>query len=478
MPADHVATLDQLTAFPEDEVVESFRSRTEDQWFERKGSRVTGRVLGDVMVGFANAEGGLIVLGIQGSVVEGTSGEPSRVNDWRQAAVDFTEPAVRHRVTTLSCTNSRGEADEILVIEVETSEHVHQNRRGEAYLRIGDENRRLDGFQATELRYDKGESVYDGTAAPASRSDLDSTLVQRFVRAVRARGTVDDALSARGMLVRDGNRLRPTVAGLLVLGTSPQRQYPQAYVRLLRYAGSSRETGARLNVIRDQRLEGPLSAQVEAARRRLARWIPSAIRLEPRGRFATATLIPRFAWLEALVNAVIHRSYTIAGDHVRIELFDDRLEVTSPGRLPGLVRVDNIRSIRFARNPRVARALADLGYGRELGEGVDRMFQEMERVGLPDPIYTQGGASVTVQFLADTLAAKVLDQLPPSSERFVEHLSRVGRVTTTEAMTLLGISRPSALGNLHRLAEAGLIEHVGTSLKDPRGFWRLRRGPG
>ena len=62
-----------------------------------------------------------------------------------------------------------------------------------------------------------------------------------------------------------------------------------------------------------------------------------------------------------------------------------------------------------------------------------------------------------------------------SFRRFVEYLSRIGRVTTTEAVELFGVSRPTALSHLHRLAAMALIEHEGTSLKDPRGFWRLSR---
>lgn len=477
MPGPRIASLEQLDILPRDEIVETLRRRPEDQWFERKGSRITARSLAESLVAFANAEGGLIAIGIGDGAIHGTAADPRRVNEWRQAAMDFTEPSIRHRVSTVSCLNDRGQDDEIVLIEVEASDHVHQTRKGDTYLRIGDENRRLGTFEATELRFDKGDSVYDGTAvANAIDADLDPTLVARYVRSIRTKGPDDQALTARGLIVRDGRRIRPTVAGLLVLGRHPQTYFPQAAVRLLRYAGSSRETGSRLNVTRDERLEGPLSAQVDGARRRLARWIPTAIRLERRGRFETVALIPRFAWLEAVVNAVVHRSYTITGDHVRVELFDDRLEVTSPGRLPGLVRLDNIRSTRFARNPRMARAFADLGYGRELGEGVNRMFEEMERAGLPDPLYSQGSASVTVTFLADTLAAHVLGALPAGSERFVEHLSRTGRVTTTEAVHLFAQSRPTVLGHLHQLAEASLIEHVGTSLKDPRGYWRLRRG--
>lgn len=479
MPQQTITTLAQLETLADDEVVETLRRRAEDQWFERKGHRITGRSLAESLVAFANAEGGLIAIGIDDGRVQGTSADPRRINDWRQAAMDFTEPPVRHRVTTVPCLNDRGAADELVLIEVEASDHVHQTAKGDTYLRIGDENRRLGTFEAMELRFDKGDSVYDGTAVPkAAEADLDPALVTRYLQRIRARGSHEQALTARGLLVRDGRRLRPTVAGLLVLGSQAQRHFPQASVRLVRYTGSSRETGTRLNVTRDERLEGPLSVQVDGARRRLARWIPTAIRLERKGRFGSVSLIPRFAWLEAVVNAVVHRSYTITGDHVRVELFDDRMDVTSPGRLPGLVRLDNIRSTRFARNPRVARAFADLGYGRELGEGVNRMFEEMERAGLPDPLYSQGSASVTVTFLADTLAARVLDALPSGSERFVEHLSRTGRVTTTEAVHLFAQSRPTALGHLHLLADASLIEHVGTSLKDPRGYWRLRRAAG
>ena len=215
--------------------------------------------------------------------------------------------------------------------------------------------------------------------------------------------------------------------------------------------------------------------QVQGAARLLRRWIPEAVRLGPDARFAPEALIPEPVWMEALVNAVVHRSYSMGGDHIRVELFDDRLEVNSPGRLPGLVRPENIRETRFARNPRIARALSDLGYGRELGEGVNRMFEEMSRVGLPDPVYVQTSASVRVTLLADPLARRILERLPRGSERFVEFASRNGRFTTVEAADFLGLSRPTARRHLYDLAEADLIEHIGTSPKDPRGYWRVKR---
>lgn len=476
-PTSVASNLEQLRLLPEDDRIAMLRDRVEDQWLERVSNRCSARDLADLQIGFANAEGGLIVIGIHDKKIEGLGADRRRLNAWQQSSVDYAQPPVRRQFEFIPCVNDRGADDEIAVVEVEASDQVHVNRKGETYLRIGDENRRLGALQGQELLFDKGQSVYDGTVAIGARmADLDPTLLTRYLKSVRGADRANSVLASRGLIVRRGTGYVPSVAGILVLATNPQRLFPQADLRLLRYQGSSRETGARSNVVRDRRIEGPLSAQIDVARRELRRWLTQAIRLERGGRFQQSTLIPQFAWLEAIVNAVVHRSYTLGGDHVRVELFDDRLEVESPGRLPGLVRVENIRDTRFARNPRIARALSDLGYGRELGEGVNRMFEEMERAGLPDPIYTQGQASVRVTFLVDTLSGRVLSDMPPGSEHFVEFLSRVGRVTTTQAGDLLAVSRPTALSHLHRLSDRGLIEHVGTSLKDPRGFWRLRRG--
>lgn len=458
-------------------LLEQLVRSTEGQFLERKGPRIAARALGDVIAGFANADGGRIVIGIQDGKVVGIGGESERqVNAWRQASTRFVDPPAGLRFEIFDCLNAAGKEDALAILDIESSTKVHRNVKGEVYLRVGDSTRKLSAAEAQELLYDKGESAYDGSpVADAGASPLDERAVARFVRAIRARGTDANALKARGLAVEREGALQPTVAGLLVLGEAPQLVFPEAYVRVLRYQGSSRETGARANVLADRRIEGSLIKQVQGASRLLRRWIPKAVRMGPDARFAPEALIPEPAWMEAMVNAVVHRSYSMGGDHIRVELFDDRLEVSSPGRLPGIVRPENIRETRFARNPRIARAVSDLGYGRELGEGVNRMFEEMSRVGLPDPVYMQTSSSVRVTLLADPLARRILERLPRGSERFVEFASRMGRFTTGEAADLLGLSRPTARRHLHELAGADLIEHVGTSPKDPRGYWRVKR---
>lgn len=157
-------TIEQLKLLLETERIDALLARQEDQWFDLKSPRTQARALGDTMIGFANAEGGLITLGIQDGTVEGVA-RSGRVNDWRQAALDHTSPPVRHGFETVPCINDRGHPDEVVLIEVEPSERVHENRKGEVFLRVGDENRRLGLLEAQALHYDKSDSIYDATAA-------------------------------------------------------------------------------------------------------------------------------------------------------------------------------------------------------------------------------------------------------------------------------------------------------------------------
>lgn len=446
-------------------------SAPESQWFDRKSARVHPRALADALIGMANADGGIIAVGFSDAgEVEGL--RPDQENALRTAASRYSVPPVRHSVEVLNLAAKDGRALTVALFEVEASDGVHRNVQDEVYLRVGDQNRRLRASEAQELEYDKGQSTFDGRpVAGATLADLDAALVDRYVRRVGARAPAPDVLLARGLAIRVAEELRPTVAGMLVLGQAPQRFFPEAFVRVLEYTGKAPEVGARGNIRGDKRFEGPLPVQIELTRRYLLRRLDRAIRLGPRGTFERQRLLPDDAWLEAIVNAVVHRSYSMAGDHIRVEVFPDRFEVRSPGRLPGLVRVENIRSTRYARNPRIARAIADLGYGRELGEGVDRMFEEMSHAGLPEPRYSQHSDSVTVTLRTDTRMGQVMSQLRPPLGTLYEYLRGGERRTTTDAVEHLGRSRPTVLRLLRELEALGLARHVGSSPTDPRGYW-------
>ncbi|MDQ3767737.1 MAG: putative DNA binding domain-containing protein [Actinomycetota bacterium] len=448
-------------------------SITENQWFERKDSRVSPLSLANTEVGLANADGGVIIVGLSGGVVQGTDAEPEHRNELMQAAIDFTEPAVRAHNTLVPCLNQVGEVDQLLVIEIEPSEIIHANQRDEVYLRVGDENRRLNFRQRQELVYDKGQALFEATVVPeVTLSDLDQDLLSSYADALQ-HPDPERLLSARSLTNRDGN---VTAAAVLLFGVVPQAHSPEAYVRLLRYQGVERGTGRRQRLTDDRRYEGPIPRILYEATEGIRALQPTRRALGQHGRFEVTGLIPEDAWLEALVNAVVHRSYSLAGDHIRIEIFDDRMEIESPGRFPGLVGPEEpLRATRFARNPRIARVCSDLNFGQELGEGIRRMFEEMRLAGLSDPLYHQTAGSVRLTLLATPIDRELEARLPSGSREILGLLREAGPLSTGDLVDVTGMSRPSVLRRMNTLRDAGLVEWTGKAAKDPRARWQLRR---
>ena len=171
---------------------------------------------------------------------------------------------------------------------------------------------------------------------------------------------------------------------------------------------------------------------------------------------------------------MIHRSYSVGGDHIRVEIFDDRIEIESPGRFPGVVNVRDLLGIsRFARNPRVARVCADLRFGQELGEGIRRIFEEMRLAGLADPGYFQTAGSVRLTLSSNVVDRELEARLPRGARDALRLIREAGRLSTGEVAEATGWSRPAVLRQLRALEQVGLIEWVGRSKKDPRAYWRL-----
>ena len=133
-------------------------------------------------------------------------------------------------------------------------------------------------------------------------------------------------------------------AAILLFGKNPQLFFERARVRFIRYEGTE-------------------------------------------AKFVTEPEYPEFVWKEIIVNAIAHRDYSIKGTDIQIKMFEDHITVESPGTLPGIVRLNNMRETHFSRNPKIASLLHEYEYVREFGEGIDRMYIEMRQAGLPEPEY-------------------------------------------------------------------------------------------
>lgn len=443
---------------------------TEDQWLDRSSIRVKPRELAKVEIGFGNADGGVVVVGIHDGEIEGTDGHKAHRNALMQAHIDFAQPPVRVKSQLLPCTRADGEPDHLLILEMRPGDDVHVNVKDEVFLRIGDETRKLTYGQRQELLYDRSHGAFEGRPVTGDPSELiNDRLLDQYAQLL---GHTEPLrlLQARG-LTEDG---RLTIGGLLLFGREPQRQLPEAFTRVLRYRGRERGAGTRQQLVHDVRVEGAIPHQLAEAQTVVSEHQPRRRALSEAGRFEHVPLVPEDAWLEGIVNATVHRSYSLAGDHIRVEIFDDRIEIESPGRFPGLVDPANpLEAPRVARNPRIARVCADQNFGQELGEGIRRMFEEMQLAGLGDPLYQETQASVRL-ILSGEPADRQLDaRLPRGSRAIMSILRDGGSLSTGEVAEHIGVTRITAKSRLDQLREAGLIVWTGKSPSDPRASWSL-----
>jgi ATP-dependent DNA helicase RecG len=442
----------------------------EDQWFDRKSFRVSPRDLANLEAGFANADGGIIVVGIHDGTLEGTDSSVAHRNELCQAHIQYCQPPVPATSRLVECRRADGQADQLLILEISPGQTVYANVKDEVFLRIGDENRRLTYAQRQELLYDRGHGSYEGRVVDsATVSDLDHNLLIGYAHAL-GHPDPDRLLNARGL----ADRTNLTVAGVLLFAEHPQRFVPESFIRILHYGGNDRGTGARQHLIRDEIVEGPIARQLIRAREVIQDEQPRRRALTKTGSFEAVPLVPEDAWLEGLVNAAVHRSYSSAGDHIRIEIFSNRIEVLSPGRFPGLVDAANpLDAPRYARNPRIARVCADQNFGQELGEGIRRMFDEMRLAGLVDPLYEETPASVKLTLLGEAVDRRLEARLPRGSRLIMATLREAGTLSTGEVAETIGVSRPTASTHLRTLRDAGLVVWTGKSPHDPRASWSL-----
>ena len=303
---------------------------------------------------------------------------------------------------------------------------------------------------------------------------LDPEQLDELRQAIGAEGDDVHVLRTRSLLTPDGHL---TIAALLLLGTHPQEDLPQALVRVLHFREDEAGAGARQTMTAqgDRRIEGSIPHMIREARTLIEEWAPKRRALREDGTFGPVDVIPRDVWLEALVNAVVHRSYSMSGDHIRVSIFPHRIEVSSPGRFPGLADPsDPLHIDRYARNPRIARVCSDLGITQELGEGIRRMVSGMRDAGLGDPQYRQTSASVIVTLDATTgLSAQLSQALPKKATEIVQLLRNTGPLGTGDIATAIDVSRPTVLRGLKALQEQGLVTWSGSSPKDPRALWSV-----
>ena len=471
--------------------VHLFSTLKENQYFDRKSARKDDKEIAKHISAFANSAGGKLVIGIEDDgEVTGFKRDGARdIENFERAALTTCTPTPIVRRDRIHVVNSSGEDDLILVLDIEasTSHSVARASDDEVFLRQNDRSVRLNREQVLALEYDKGQRVFeDELIEDSSLDDVDHEVLDRYKEILGTDAPDEQVLRSRRFM-RDG---RLTVAGALLFAQDPSVMMPQARVRVLRYDGVKMETGEHLNITKERFFCGPLPKVIQGAYELISSMLREFQFLGPDGKFQTVPEYPEFAWFEGLVNAVTHRDYSFRGDYIRVSMFDDRLEIVSPGALPNIVTLDNMRTTRYSRNPRIARTLVEFGWVRELNEGVKRIYTEMQDSLLNDPVYTEpGGTRVQLtlennivartvrrsEALEDKLSAERLASLDEYELAAVRLAFTNGKVTARELADHIGRTRRTAGNVLKGISgPSGPLEWHGSAVNDPRQYYSMR----
>lgn len=272
---------------------------------------------------------------------------------------------------------------------------------GRYLIRDGVSNVPLSPSAMRQLLIERGDISYEAEIArDATRDDLDPERLRQYAATIRE-SDIDAALLKRGCAARVDGALKPTHAGILLFGKDPRRFVRGAEITAVRFAGDTMG-----DTFMREDITGALPEQIRRVETFLRDVLRKGVTLGGSMARSEQYEYPLEAVRELVVNAVAHRDYSIQGDGIRLYVFKDRMEITSPGRLPGPVTVANIKDERFSRNPAIVQVLADLHFIERLGYGVDRVLELTRQHGLPEPLFTEtdGGFKVTI-FNALTPAA-------------------------------------------------------------------------
>lgn len=458
-----------------------FLSRGEGQFLEFKSVRDRGSdaptqvkrravrdVIAESVAAFANADGGLLLIGIE------DDGSPTGHDYPDHVIREFVSVPQKRLRPPVSCRSDRLTIDgaEVLVFTVPIApEAVMIDGNGFPY-RVGASVIREPQEIINERKHAYRRVGYEQRfRAEAALEDLDLELAQAFLaRTPMGKRPITEALRYYGLIEHAARDWRVTNAALLLFAKAPALHWhPRAGLRLFRVAGTSRRHGRRRNVVRIGRADPPLAKSIDQAHRIARQQIRRSEKLDGLF-FEEVPEYPDFAWQEAIVNAFAHRDYEFQGREVEVWFYEDRMEVSSPGELfppVTLARLRARRSTHATRNPLMVRVLADAGIMRDEGEGIARIFDEMEENLLPPPEIEVEDGVFSVRLFNQPNATG--SDATSATEPFVhsrlpslrEHFLRQSSLNNSDYRRIFGVSRYSAARELRRLVVSGFLRMVG-----------------
>jgi ATP-dependent DNA helicase RecG len=491
-PDDIYSSLDQ-------KAVQQFK---EDNRIERKRGKISQRDLAEYVSMWANTQpfGGIILIGVEndGKISGCKNIETEHIND-----IEATRrlcPDARYEHKRVQVVNAKGEPDYVIAIRVMYRENkLVETTSGDAFIREGEDKRKLTETEKREIRLNKGElDVEFERVTLKFPDDFDMNLLAAFrsqyiaKRQLDARYSLEDVLRLTKLGKNGTAGFEPNLASALLFAKDARSIVPGAYIRIIRYDGIEEKFGQKMNIVADRLIEGPIPTQISEAEKSISSQMRNFTRLGRDGRFETKPEYPKEVWLEAVVNAVVHRSYNLRHMNIFVKLFEDKLIIESPGAFMPPTTAETVYDAHNPRNPNLMWALYYFDFVQCAFEGTRRMRQAMRDANLPDPKFSQKQigtfqVSVTLEnsqehrklFVRAEAAAginpEVYGSLSENEKMIVNYLADRDRVNVNDAALVIAKDWLATKKVLDGLIEKKVIERSPGKARSRHRFYFLKR---
>jgi len=436
----------------------------EGHFLDFKAMAIAPAKLSESVSAFGNTAGGELFVGVSEAankyLWQGFA-TMEDANGLFQVLQGMTPLSNNYNATWLTCAEASGH---VLQLVIPKTRDIVFATDGHPYIRQNAQNFRVTGAANLErLRLDKGVTTFEDDVVNVSGDTItNSETALRFILQQVPSAEPDVWMKKQNLLSGDN---RPIVAGVLLFADEPQAALPKrSAIKIFRY-GSREEEGRREQLAGDPiTIEGCLYKVIADAVERTKKMVEGVKALTPQG--LAPAIYPHETLHEIITNAVLHRDYSIPSD-VQVRIFDNRIEVESPGRLPGHVTPQNILKEQSARNPKIVRLINKFPNppNKDVGEGLNTAFEAMKKLRLRAPEIEESANSVIVYIRHTPLAS--------AQDTVMAYLQNNPEITNRIARELTGIRSENSMKNVFlTLKDRSLIEPVPGNETGGGAAWR------
>ena len=412
------------------------------------------------IIAFANTAGGTLLIGVENRSRR-VRGVPEALDLEERLASLISDNIVPRLIPELEILPWR--KTQLLAVRVYPSSGRphHFKREGPedgVYVRVGSTNRHADKELALELqRSARGEAFDEQPMLALNSEALDFRVASESYGSVRQLRQTD--LEILRIVTKYQGRTVPTVGGMLLFGRDREKHFPDAWIQVGRFSGTDKR-----HIIDHAEIRSHPVQAVEEATAFVQKHLLQGAEIGDVRRSDRWSL-PPIAIREAVINAVAHADYSQHGAPIRISIFDDRLEVESPGLLPfGLTVEDLPRGVSKLRNRVIGRVFHELGLIEQWGSGIQRMTAVCIDAGLAAPLFEELASRFRVTIAGERVARPTLDEI---DQAIINSLKNDGQVTS-EIAKVIGLTPRSTSTRLTKLVERGFVRVIGTGPQDPK----------